>query len=62
MMRKTKESWNLGPVSEGGRENGVPVPSAEKERELGVTSLVVQWVRFCAPQSRGPGFDPWSGN
>ena len=24
--------------------------------------LVVQWLRLCAPKTKGPGFDPWSGN
>ena len=26
------------------------------------TSLVVHWVRLCAPSAGGPGFYPWSGN
>ena len=25
-------------------------------------SLVVYWLSLCAPDTRGPGFDPWSGN
>ena len=24
--------------------------------------LVVQWLRLCAPKTKGPWFDPWSGN
>ena len=26
------------------------------------TSVVVQWLRLCAPNAEGPGFNPWSGN
>ena len=26
------------------------------------TSLAVQWLGLCASNSRGQGFDPWSGN
>ena len=26
------------------------------------TSPGVQWLRFCAPNACGLGFDPWSGN
>ena len=26
------------------------------------TPLVVQWLRLCAPNAGGPGFNPWSGN
>ena len=25
-------------------------------------SLVVQWLRLCAPNAGGPSFNPWSGN
>ena len=25
-------------------------------------SLVVQWLSLCAPNARGPRFDPWSRN
>ena len=26
------------------------------------TSVVVQWLRLCAPNAECPGFNPWSGN
>ena len=32
-----------------------------KKQDIG-TSLVVQWLRLHAPQCKGPGFNPWSGN
>ena len=34
--------------------------SIRKEAEG--TSLVVQWLRLCAPNAGGRGFKPWSGN
>ena len=30
----------------------------ELEIYLGITSLVVQWLRQCTPNARGPEFDP----
>ena len=26
---------------------------------MGGTSLLSQWLRFCAPSTGGPGFDSW---
>ena len=28
----------------------------------GTLLVVVRWLRFCAPNAEGPGFNPWSGN
>ena len=32
------------------------------ERSRGGTSLLVQWLRLCAPKSREHGLHPWLGN
>ena len=51
-------------AGEGTKETGVTTWETDENcsepatREL----LVVQWVRLCAPNARGPGFNPWSGN
>ena len=32
------------------------------ERSRGGSSLLVQWLRLCAPKSREHGLHPWLGN
>ena len=39
-----------------------PVLKKKKENTVNGTSLGVQWLRLCAPNAGGPGFNLWSGN
>ena len=39
-----------------------PLQTDSEDETLIGTSLVVQWLRLCAPSARGTQFDPWSGN
>ena len=38
------------------------IPRNAHKNEAGRTSLVVQWLWFCAPKAGGPKCDPWSGS
>ena len=37
-------------------------PSQEKQNAWVGTSLVVQWLKLCVPNTGEPWWDPWSGN
>ena len=47
--------------SKVGRRIGRAAWTADLNRVLRGTSLVVQWLRLCAPNARGPGLIPGQG-
>ena len=48
--------------SKVGRRIGRAAWTADLNRVLRGTSLVVQWLRLCAPNAEGPGLIPGQGN